>query len=64
MATFFKNKVVKEIGKVNVPIYEVGPSARATDPPDCSAMIVPAILQKKRKIPKKERAVVWKLKVS
>ena len=30
MATFFKNKVVKEIGKVNVPIYEVGPSARAT----------------------------------
>ena len=30
MATFFKNKVVKEIGKVNVPIYEVNPSARAT----------------------------------
>ncbi len=30
MATFFKNKVVKEIGKVDVPIYEVGPSARAT----------------------------------
>jgi len=30
MATFFKNKVVKEIGTVQVPIYEVGPSTRAT----------------------------------
>jgi len=30
MATFFKNKVVKEIGTIDVPIYEVGPSTRAT----------------------------------
>jgi len=30
MATFFKNKVVKEIGTVQVPIYEAPPSARAT----------------------------------
>ena len=30
MATFFKNKIVKEIGTVVVPIYEAPPSARAT----------------------------------
>lgn len=30
MATFFKNKVVKDIGTVRVPIYEAPPSARST----------------------------------
>ena len=30
MATFFRNKAVKEIGKVKVPIYSAGPSTTAT----------------------------------
>lgn len=30
MATFFKNKVIKDIGTVRVPIYEAPPSARST----------------------------------
>lgn len=30
MATFFRNKAVKEIGKVKVPIYTAGPSTTAT----------------------------------
>ena len=30
MATFFKNKVIKEVGTIQVPIYEVPPSARTT----------------------------------
>ena len=30
MATFFKNKVIKEIGKVEVQIYEAPASARTT----------------------------------
>ena len=30
MATFFRTKAVKEIGKVKVPIYTAGPSTTAT----------------------------------
>ena len=30
MATFFRNKVVKDVGKVKVPIYTAGPSTTAT----------------------------------